>query len=236
MKEWEILLYCAVPVLVGGLLGILVAKIIVPLTTRSKKPPEPHTIDTSTSPSFDSSDRDSGYDRSANDEFWEDRKREGEAKRQKELDDLHYSGPVDTSHMSESDKRWVENLRSRGYSDYDINEKIDKTDKNRCFIATASLQGRMPLESLISLKLWRYSVLESTKPGRILSNFYRKSAPEIARKVETRPVVSAFLRTKFIQPALGIVQKRQTLLRDLSLSILFLSMLSAAILLTAFDE
>lgn len=151
---------------------------------------------------------------------------------QSEADHIKYSGPVDTHHMGEANKRWVENQRRLGYDDEDINKKLDNSSGSGCYIATASLQGLMPIESLNPLKKWRYTVLERSKIGGYFSALYRNNAPEIAFVIADMPLLCTLIRHFFITPSLKLVAKRQTFGRDLLLWSLFLTLMGFAKLMT----
>ena len=56
---------------------------------------------------------------------WDGYNNEVDSRAQREADHIKYGGPVDTRHMSEGNKRWVEHQRDLGYDDEDINRRLD---------------------------------------------------------------------------------------------------------------
>lgn len=93
-----------------------------------------------------------------------------------------------------------------------------------CFIATACLSTKGISASVLDpLKDWRYSVMESTLYGRLLSNLYRKEAPVIATAIGDFPRVCSLLDRVFVQPSLKLVRKKHTTLCNFLLYILFLT-------------
>lgn len=104
----------------------------------------------------------------------------------------------------------------------------DDKPSGGCYIATASLQGAIPIEDLEPLKSWRYKTLETNRFGNRLSTYYRETAPFIARKVEHMPRLSKLLRNCIVKPAIQLSQRQPSLVRDTLLTILFLIGLSIA--------
>ncbi len=111
------------------------------------------------------------------------------------------------------DQDWEDNSRSSG---------------GGCYIATASLQGAMPIETLTDLKRWRYEVLEKNTIGRHISNYYRRTAPQIANIVEVSPRIGSLLRTLIVKPAVRIANRPRSALNSILLLMLFMTGLSIA--------
>lgn len=105
-----------------------------------------------------------------------------------------------------------------------------------CYIASASLQGTMDIDQLDPLKEWRYKVLERSHVGKLLSDFYRSTAPRIAAKVGRMPRLARLLRVWFVKPALFIVNKPRSIWRSVKLSFLFITGMLIATLGTLFKN
>lgn len=111
---------------------------------------------------------------------------------------------------------------SRYEYDSDDDDNDSGSSRSSCFIATAVL----PFSNrtlLLPLKLWRYEVMESTILGHLMSNYYRKTAPEIADKLKKHPRVSEALRNWFVLPAIRSSMTPKGVFRDLVLHAYFVS-------------
>lgn len=97
-----------------------------------------------------------------------------------------------------------------------------------CYIATASLQGAMPIEILEPLKQWRYVVLEKSSFGNRLSSYYRRTAPQLAKEIAGMPRMSAFLRNTIVKPAIRLANRPPSVARNTGMFTLFLIGLSIA--------
>ena len=139
--------------------------------------------------------------------------------------------------------------RSMGYSRDEADDRMLQDGYSRderdtasynynkgCYIATASLQGNIPYDDLLPLKQWRYDVMEKSKFGNKLSNYYRSTAPELAKKVEQMPVLASFLRNWFIRPSLSMVTKKRTFFRNVLLYINFFFVLGLTTIFTKFKK
>jgi len=139
--------------------------------------------------------------------------------------------------------------RSMGYSRDEADDRMLQDGYSRderdtasynynkgCYIATASLQGNIPYDDLLPLKQWRYDVMEKSKFGNKLSNYYRSTAPELAKKVEQMPVLASFLRNWFIRPSLSMVTKKRTFFRNVLLYINFFFVLGLTTIFTKFKN
>lgn len=111
--------------------------------------------------------------------------------------------------------------------DWDKNDNSSNSGGG-CYIATASLQGAMPIEVLDPLKEWRYTILEKSSFGNRLSGYYRRTAPSIAKEIAGMPRVSAFLRNTIVKPAVSLANRPSSLARNVALYSLFLIGLSIA--------
>lgn len=135
---------------------------------------------------------------------------------------------VDTI-MRERQYRSNEEIRlhhERDWGTKKTNDAFADVDRrSSCYIATASLQGKILSEDLQPLKNWRYTVLESNSIGKHLSNYYRRTAPGIAAKISAMPLFSTMLRNMFVRPALSIVKKKRNFVRDFSLWVIFIVMM-----------
>ena len=74
-----------------------------------------------------------------------------------------------------------------------------------CYIATATL-GTRAFAELGLLKSWRYAELENSRFGLWLSNYYRRTAPRVAKHLPNRPVLRASFRTIFVKPAIWFLK------------------------------
>jgi len=74
-----------------------------------------------------------------------------------------------------------------------------------CYVATATL-GTHAFSELGLLKSWRYAELESSRFGLRLSNYYRRTAPRVAKHLSNRPVLRASFRTIFVKPAIWFLK------------------------------
>lgn len=124
-------------------------------------------------------------------------------------------------------------LRDDHGNGHNYDKDWDKDDNSSrssglCYIATATLQGREPVEVLEPLKQWRYDVLEKWGFGNKLSNYYRRTAPPIAKEVSQMPFIGAVLRNLLVKPAVILSQRPPSLMRDAALLCLFLVGLSIA--------
>ncbi|GEM_PF-6613953 len=119
-----------------------------------------------------------------------------------------------------SDRSWETDTPA---PESDANADSSSSGGSGCYIATATLQGNIPVTILNPLKLWRYTVLESTASGLYLSEFYRRTAPAMAAKVQGMPQASKLLYKVFVAPALLLVALPKTLLRDIALVLVFLT-------------
>jgi hypothetical protein len=127
-------------------------------------------------------------------------------------------------------------LRIKGYSYSDIADAKGRYNSGFCYIATASLQGNIPYDDLLPLKQWRYEVMEKSKFGNKLSNYYRRTAPKLAKKVDQMPVLASFLRECFIRPSLVMVTKKRTFFRNALLYINFFFVLGLTTIFTKFKR
>jgi len=172
------------------------------------------------------------------------------------------SGNSDDNHNEDRDyKEWKADQRAQkvyneykryrniGYSDDEAEAKMRRDGYSRdeyysarneynkgCYIATASLQGGILYEKLLPLKQWRYDVMERSNFGNKLSNYYRRTAPELANKVDQMPLLGRFLRECFIKPSLSIVTKKRNAFRNILLYINFFLVLGLTTILTKFKK
>ncbi len=135
--------------------------------------------------------------------------------------------------MSEDDID--DRMRWDGYSKSERDSASSKYNSS-CYIVTASLQGDIPYDDLLPLKQWRYDVMEKSKLGNKLSNYYRRTAPELAKKVDQMPVLASFLRECFIRPSLVMVSKKRTFFRNALLYINFFFVLGLTTVFTKFKR
>ena len=126
-------------------------------------------------------------------------------------------------------------MRIKGYS-RDERDEARRDYNSGCYIATASLQGDIPYDDLLPLKQWRYEVMEKSEFGNKLSNHYRRTAPELAKKVDQMPVLASFLRECFIRPSLVMVSKKRTFFRNALLYINFFFVLGLTTVFTKFKR
>ena len=167
------------------------------------------------------------------------------------------SGPVEPtdSWLEEQEKNKrveeVRGYRSIGYSKEEAESKYTSKwgygdgnkavgdayrDSDFCYIATASINGFMTLESIEPLKYWRYTVLEKSSVGFFFSNVYRRKAPGIAKKISTMPTACLIVRKAFVTPALQILEKRKGVVRDFTMWFLFLTLILTAKVITMFRK
>lgn len=104
-----------------------------------------------------------------------------------------------------------------------------------CYIATA-VMSRMSvgedLSILEPLRAWRYSVMERTRPGRFMSNLYRRTAPSTALAISRMPWACSILRFVFVRPATYLVTREPSVFRDVLLYLIFVTGMTTATLLT----
>lgn len=136
-----------------------------------------------------------------------------------------------TSNAEEIDDQ----MRFEGYSKDEIDNASYEYNKG-CYIATASFQGNIPYDALLNLKHWRYEVMEKSRFGSKLSNYYRKTAPNLAADVEKMPILCNFLRECFIKPSLLMVTKKRNIFRNILLYINFFCVLGFTTLFTKFKK
>ena len=113
-----------------------------------------------------------------------------------------------SSSRDEHNRRVTRNRSFWFQADPDFGSDDKSSSSGGCYIATASLQGNLNYEDLLPLKDWRYNVLEGSAFGHRLSNYYRRTAPSTALKVERRHKLSLVLRSVFVKPALMLVERR----------------------------
>jgi hypothetical protein len=129
------------------------------------------------------------------------------------------SGPaMDPAHEGD---RFLSVQNQHGKSSYIVGDEYEESSGG-CFIATASIKGDIPVDALTPLKTWRYNVMETSLLGQKLSTHYRRTAPDVARKIGNMPRVAAFLRICFVIPAIVIAQKPKSYLRDSALWAIFI--------------
>ncbi|MFH1388605.1 MAG: CFI-box-CTERM domain-containing protein [Patescibacteria group bacterium] len=107
-----------------------------------------------------------------------------------------------------------------------------------CYIATATL-GTYAFAELDLLKSWRYSELESSRLGMWLSNYYRRTAPDVAKRLPNKPVLRASFRTIFVEPAIWFLKNVSEeslgrIARNLAMWALFLAGLAYGTLVSKF--
>ena len=130
---------------------------------------------------------------------------------------------------------WWEKHHPKGFQrlqeylhDDDDEPEEKSSNSGGCYIATASLQGAMTVEVLNPLKEWRYTILERSSLGGRLSNYYRRTAPEVAKMVSEMPILGTVLRTLIVNPAVRIANRPRNLANNILLYVLFAVGLSIA--------
>lgn len=145
----------------------------------------------------------------------------------------------------------VRRYKGYGYDDEELKRKYTSewgyTEGNKivkeanrssdfCYIANASINGFMPLESLVPLKHWRYTVLEKSSIGLFFSNIYRRKAPAIAKKISSMPTACKAIRKFFVIPALHVLRQRKGFRRDFVMWVLFLTLMVTTKVMTTFKK
>lgn len=154
---------------------------------------------------------------------------------EKQRADKAYNSYKSYRNMRMDDDEIDDRMRWDGYSKDERDNARYEYNKG-CYIATASLQGNIPYDDLLPLKQWRYEVMEKSKFGNKLSNYYRRTAPELAKKVDQMPVLASFLREVFIRPSLVMVTKKRTFFRNVLLYINFFFVLGLTTIVTKFKK
>jgi hypothetical protein len=174
---------------------------------------------------FQTSENSHSFNEAKFDREWEEKQRADKA----------YDSYKSYRSMQMDDDTIDDRMRWDGYSKDERDNAKYEYNKG-CYIATASLQGDIPYDDLLPLKQWRYEVMEKSEFGNKLSNHYRRTAPELAKKVDQMPVLASFLREWFIRPFLTMVNKERTFFRNVLLYINFFFVLGLTTIFTKFKK
>lgn len=87
---------------------------------------------------------------------------------------------------------------------------VDKKESSSgCYIATATLKGGGSDAQLNFLRQWRDDVLNSTKLGRKMEQFYDMTGPTVAARVRGNFILANTFLYPFVKPAVWLAQQRR---------------------------
>ncbi|PIS21234.1 hypothetical protein COT51_03835 [candidate division WWE3 bacterium CG08_land_8_20_14_0_20_41_15] len=98
----------------------------------------------------------------------------------------------------------------------------EQSSSGICFIASAVLGEDLPLSFLRPLKKWRYSVMEKSFLGEILSDWYRRTGVTVAEVIAKHPRVRRLLFLLFVRPGVKLSGRSPSAIRDIFLYLIFL--------------
>jgi hypothetical protein len=123
-----------------------------------------------------------------------------------------------------------------GYSPPEHNDESTNSESSSgdwCYIATATLGSQSYLE-LDMLRYFRDNVIAKSAIGQELISYYRRTAPQVAKYIASRPLLKSSFLIPFINPSLKLLKRKENLLRDTIVFAIFLSGLAWASILRIF--